>query len=498
MFGAIRKCYSAPVQAFADEDGRTHKIFWYFAPPDAIHYEEPHTFPPRIDFADDPPQGMHELTALRTNQRRYNSGVNRWHTIGDHWHGDAADFLGLSPRAKYSVSGADPVAPCGMLGDVIGQIVFGGKTLRPPGAPEAVGGFMIGGESFSIETVGYVGFGGSTSPPPAPTGPCSCCDGPVPMIGFVVRLEAPDFPLIDGLEYDVWSVGTSEGLCIWSSASDDEETEWLDIQVDSLSPPGTIRLFVGWTEPETGRLFRTDIEIPPSFTCDPWFFDHTLAVFEELGEVDEPTGFTVRVVVIEVMTEAPLTGFTGTIEVLGSEISGILSEGVIEVLGEQIAEQDVDATVEGVIEVLGEQGSNQIFDGEHLGVIEVLGEQAAEQEFDAAVEGVIEVLGEQGSNQIFDGEHLGVIEVLGEQAAEQYVDATVEGVIEVLGEQSSNQIGNGEHLGVIEVLGEQSSNQIGDGEHLGVIEVLGVQLSSQADGVSQAGMIEMFGEQIAP
>lgn len=109
VFGAVRKPYTAPAKSFRDQADRTNRIIWYLAPEGALIYEEPHVFNPGIDRADDPPNGLYEFTALRTNERRYHNGLNIYGTDGLHWHGDAEDFLGRSSVAKY---GLHPANPC--------------------------------------------------------------------------------------------------------------------------------------------------------------------------------------------------------------------------------------------------------------------------------------------------------------------------------------------------------------------------------------------------
>ena len=129
----LRRCYSAPCRAFADEQGRTHRIHWYWAPEGAEEYEELNTFQPRIDDLDTPAETLYEFTAKRTNERRYTSGRNRWGTTGLHVHGDEQDFLGESLSTKYRMGGRDPQFPCAGIRTHFADIFIGAKLLYADG-----------------------------------------------------------------------------------------------------------------------------------------------------------------------------------------------------------------------------------------------------------------------------------------------------------------------------------------------------------------------------
>ena len=142
----MRKFYSAPCRSYLDQAGYPNRIIWYKAPKDAEIYPHLHAFHPRIDDLDSDDDTFLEFSRLRTNQRKYHVGKNRWETTGDHWHGDEADFLGRSPSAKYRVNGGDPVHPCGGVLIHFADMGVGGVTLHSTGRRVIIGiGVEVGG-----------------------------------------------------------------------------------------------------------------------------------------------------------------------------------------------------------------------------------------------------------------------------------------------------------------------------------------------------------------
>lgn len=98
---------------------------------------------PGIDRSGDPPNGLYELTAQRTNQRVYNLGTNYWSTTGAHVHGDVEDFLGLALRAKYGPGFADP---CGAPVLTYSRFLIGGEVQRSPSSITSASRILIGGQ----------------------------------------------------------------------------------------------------------------------------------------------------------------------------------------------------------------------------------------------------------------------------------------------------------------------------------------------------------------
>ena len=123
---------------------------------------------PGIDRSGDPPNGLYEFTAQRTNQRAYNLGTNYWSTTGVHVHGDVEDFLGLATRAKYGPGFADP---CGAPVLTYTRFLIGGEVLRSPSSITSAAAILIGGSVLPLGD-GFIGsgflIGGVTLPGSAP------------------------------------------------------------------------------------------------------------------------------------------------------------------------------------------------------------------------------------------------------------------------------------------------------------------------------------------
>ena len=139
-------------------------------PDDTPIYEDWHVFTPGIDRSGDPPEGIYEFTRQRTNARKHHGGTNIFGTTGDHVHGDADDFLGLSLRSKYSPSGDPPANPCGTVVASICRIVLEGYS-RSPRLPEALtAGIAVGGLSWDPVSVTTIALGATSGDyPPAAT-----------------------------------------------------------------------------------------------------------------------------------------------------------------------------------------------------------------------------------------------------------------------------------------------------------------------------------------
>jgi len=131
VFGAIRAPYSSPARFFADEAPRSNRIIWYPAQPGAIWYTEPTIFVPRVEFSDQPPPNEYERTGWIKKARHHYRITDRWHFLGDHWHGDEDDFLGRSTSDKYIV-GTNQLESCGPhLVELFADWHLGEKSLPP-------------------------------------------------------------------------------------------------------------------------------------------------------------------------------------------------------------------------------------------------------------------------------------------------------------------------------------------------------------------------------
>ena len=158
----MRSCYSAKCRFFSDDSATDNRINWFFVPDSTPVYEEPHVFWPRRDDDDTLGRSPHENTLGGERARKWRNGANLWDAWGEHVHGDAADFMGESLRAKYYVGGEHPESPCG--GVVRFQVKFGMRwKFRPVVAELLTAGVKIATRSENVVETLAIGISFATS-----------------------------------------------------------------------------------------------------------------------------------------------------------------------------------------------------------------------------------------------------------------------------------------------------------------------------------------------
>lgn len=109
-----------------------------------------------VDYLYDACGGEYELAGVNPNPRKHYSGRDIWFRTGDHVHGDAQDFLGLSDTNKYRVHGFGPWDPCAECEHLFFELGLGARKddLNPVGHIQAK--LRIGTVRFDHPGVGYL------------------------------------------------------------------------------------------------------------------------------------------------------------------------------------------------------------------------------------------------------------------------------------------------------------------------------------------------------
>lgn len=158
-FGVLRPpAYKASCSFFAN-GGLPNSIIWYFVPDDRPFYEGWHAFSPRRDDMDNASGHEPEKTARFPNPRGYYSGRDQWEHPGLHVHGDEQDFLGLSPKEKYSPYGWTNYDACADT-EILWELLACGSILDDMTPPDEIelGDLLVSGDVEELlELVGPAG-----------------------------------------------------------------------------------------------------------------------------------------------------------------------------------------------------------------------------------------------------------------------------------------------------------------------------------------------------
>lgn len=111
-FGAVRKPYSAKCNFFADSLAGPNRINWYIVPDGTPIYDGITPFWPRVDVPDDQADTVFEQEGPGRTVRTFDWMIAFVPPAPHGVHGDAQDFLGLSPSDKY---GPNPDSPCDVV-----------------------------------------------------------------------------------------------------------------------------------------------------------------------------------------------------------------------------------------------------------------------------------------------------------------------------------------------------------------------------------------------